>query len=496
MYIFLYLAAWINVTEISERIASEKFRITSAEGMLSQLSDERFTEFFKISGNYALFKINEHASNVTHPLKYNETDRLRHLKNAFFECVANGTSDEFENENLSYSTNENRTYTFRAWLDNLNSTLSQAGLEIKTFDIRTENFTQTSHVTFKANMSISIFVQDRLSTISLNRTFYFENEFNVTGFSDPMIKREYNKIKPGANITKQIFFTNKKHDDFAPINKSTGTYGQGFFYGTLINASDGTKINAIVDSERKKYILVGNFSDITSISNWSKFGAYILTNEPTKIKYDSCDESEKDIFNAIVYRNISGNCEQRIEHETDNPFVVIVDFDISKFSGPGNQDLHHALVITNASTGKNYALQKNRTVTAYDIEDLRDVVICTYFFNSTRAPSYPQRLTRNATELNDSNFGFETLLVGEWAGGKNLIEYENYSRTDFEFFRKINGEKVRGMPGCKSSEMCAILTGTDAPLGHFRLSLDSLNFYGIKNEKNIACNDGRVGCGN
>ncbi len=488
LYIFLYLAAWISAIEISEKASSERFRTASVSGIMSQLTKERLDNFFDIAGYYALFKINNHSSDPAHPLQYDPADELRYLRGAFFGCVFNGTSDDFESVSLDYSDDEKGTYTFYAWMDSLNRTLSQAGLEVVSFSVSNENFTQLDHVTFNASMDVSIYVRDRLSTVSVNRSFSLSRQFNVTGFPDPMITREYRLIEPSSTVERQIFFRNISLSNLTPINVINGTQGQGFFYGPMIAAADVTSTNPI-PSQRWQYILVGSFEDIVDVANYGQFGAYIVTSAVEYNSYDGCSPSEEGTFNAI--QNRTSSCNVTIAYPTDRPFAVIEGLDINSFRGPGGE--HHALFIAERSVEQvaNNPADKLGEVVAYDIEDLRDAMICTYFFPSGRGPSYAQRLSSDAISLSSASFGMETFLLGMWAGGSQLPDYENYSRVDWEFFNMLEGVKLRGMAGCKSPSMCAAAVGSDAQVGQFRLTDESIREYGAGG---IACNDGRAGC--
>lgn len=492
MYIFTYLTAWISALEISERTASEKFKAANIEGIVSQLNEKNFIKFFEISGYYALFKINDYSSNNSHTLQYNKSDEVQYLRSAFFGMILNGSSADFDGNSLEYNSDENQSYTFYAWLDKLNYTLSHAGLNITQLNISDMKFNQTSPITFNASMNLSIFVKDRLSTLSINRSFTLKKEFNITGFPDPMIRREIMKLQDAGEldmtVEKQIFYRDNLTSSLAPIRKANGTYGMGFFYGPMVNANNA---NLITESERSRYILVGNFTEITSMENYTNFSAYILTDKPEEIRYDGCELSEENIFMELIYKeNTAGNCEQSdSKTKTNKPFAVFPNFNMNDFTGPNG---NYSLIIANASVAEVTinASNKSKGVAIYDIENLRDATVCAYFLPSTHAPSYPQRLSQEAVNLS-SNFGMQTLLVGKWAGGENLTAYENYSRVDFEFFNRTQGIKIRGMPGCKNLEMCSASAGSGgAPLGQFRLSLDSLKEYGIITD----CKDGRAGC--
>lgn len=500
-YIFLYLTAWINAMAITEKNSAEKFRAASLEGLVTQLTQDKFMQFFDISGNHALFRMNGFASNLSHPMKYDPGDELYYMRRAFFSTVFDGTSGDFENEALVYSDSERETYSFSAWLDNLNTTLSRAGLSVKEFSISGENLTQLTPVTFEASMNISMLVEDNVNLVSVRRTFYLDRNFSVEGLPDPMISREYTRINSADGVEKQIYFHDVPQlDSFGPINRANGTTGLGFFYGPMIAATDVTD-EFPLQGLRGQYILVGNYSDITDISFYAQFGAFILTNDPVTEATADCPgspQSESETFWAVKYLNSSGSCERTITDKF-GPFAVIPDFNMSAFSGPGSE--HHALIIANhsvqevsADEGTNFEL-KYEGASAYDMEKLRDATVCAYYLPSEAGPSYAQRLSAGALTLN-STFGMETFLVGKWAGGMDASSYDIYSRLDREFFLKVEGPKIRGLAGCKSAGMCATSVGENAPLGHFRLSAQALEEYGVSVARGsyIACDDNRAGC--
>jgi hypothetical protein len=83
-------------------------------------------------------------------------------------------------------------------------------------------------------------------------------------------------------------------------------------------------------------------------------------------------------------------------------------------------------------------------------------------------------------------------VVGRWAGGADDRAPENpdhpyYSRLDWEFYHPINGNdnavpRIKGMPGCKSFEMCGFDTNaTELGVGRFKLSNDAVSRYGLGN---------------
>jgi hypothetical protein len=108
----------------------------------------------------------------------------------------------------------------------------------------------------------------------------------------------------------------------------------------------------------------------------------------------------------------------------------------------------------------------------YDIEKFRDAAMCGYYISSPNAPSYLQRFFHDAYQMNSSDFGIETFVIGEYVPEKY---FDKYSNVDREFFRDVvYAEHIRGMPGCKNYESCS-----DNPLtGRFGLTTNSTQNYG------------------
>jgi hypothetical protein len=121
----------------------------------------------------------------------------------------------------------------------------------------------------------------------------------------------------------------------------------------------------------------------------------------------------------------------------------------------------------------------------YGVEELRDLVMCGYYTHNPDAPSYLQRLVNGSYLLNDSEYGIETFVIGNYANDYDL--FEGMSRLDRELFDdSVSAIKIRGMPGCKDFSACS-----DEPVtGIFAVSEEVRDDYGLKD---IAC-DKAAGC--
>ena len=121
----------------------------------------------------------------------------------------------------------------------------------------------------------------------------------------------------------------------------------------------------------------------------------------------------------------------------------------------------------------------------YDIEDIRDFVMCGYYTHNPKAPSYLQRLLDDPYSRNSTEFGIETFVIGEYA---NESIYHLNSRLDRELFDGVDGIKIRGLPGCKDFSMCS--ANPPPTTGVFAASPAAIDEYGLDD---IDCGEG-AGC--
>lgn len=493
IFLFFFLISFIvaiNSLTISEVKNIKQSKLKSFENQIS-FKDDKFKQIFEAKGYYALYKINNHS--INNYLKYNDEDELFYLKNTFFDLILNGSSANFEKQELIYSNYEVATYTFKGFSQKMNKTLNHSNLFLSKFNIKNYNFSQLTPVVFQANITLEIEIKNREETFTWYKEINLSQNFSIQGFIDPLVTREYKKIpgKENIDLQRQIFYIEKKPSDFKPKIIFNSSIGQGFFYGPVVNVSEA---NTVDNNDKPYFILVGDFSQIKNVNNWELFGAFILTNKPTYYENEDCPLSEKDTFNAIVYYKPAKNasCVRVIEEITQKPYLVVENFSFTNLRGPNGEK--HVLILAkyawnNVNTPENAHL-KYEGGKVLDIEDIRDMIACSYYVNSPNSPSYPQRLSKDPLNK-ESKFGITTFLVGEWAGGANLTSYNEFSRRDVEFFKRESGIKIRGLAGCKFVEMCNLEAGENSPLGQFRLTLFSIKEFNL-NE--ISCNNNMASC--
>ncbi len=529
-YILVSTYAWVRAIEASERTYSDAFRASTLTTLADQVSEQRMNQYADIASHYAMYKLVGHS--VENPLQDKRGDEYYHIRAAFFELLTNCTTLQEHFVDLvpvEYTPSEKDTYCFSGFLGRLNTSLATSGFEVQDFSVSNFSLNETMRpLELEMNLTLYLRIKDLQSNTSIDRTYHISRIVNVTGYKDPLLEREsISKLRatPGSNLTikKGMYLypitadddNNVTYEDLMnahemlyPDRLGQGSEGQGWFYGNLVLWNKAGNV-----AYPSQSILVGNYSDIISVHNYNEFGAYILLNEPETTSIP-CGITQYDTFNAIHHDDKpspGSSCpDPRLTDETDKPFMVYADEkafmnEIYKKSRGPDAFPNSVLFISKYSydeISSDPDLKTESAPVVFDIENLRDFTRCSYYImDVNNSPSFLQRLLVNGYNRT-SPIGLETLLVGKWAGGVDNPDpnWNMYSRVDREFFAKKDGEKVRGMPGCKDAFMCA-----DDPMisdvGNFRFgSPESMEFYlGTSNsddEEYIGCNDGRASCEN
>ncbi|MCP4647021.1 MAG: hypothetical protein GY852_04695 [bacterium] len=527
-YILTSTYYWVRAIEMEEARYSESFRTTSMEMLLAQVTYDTIGAYVDISAHYALYRLNHHS--INHPvtpavdiaameeLDGSENDNIKFAMRELI-LYGNASGDYFDDDvPLNYNQTEKLIYSLEGWKNQLNASLAASGFELveleiyeNTFEFNQINFT---HFELVFEMNLTIVDSQADSSTSLVRSYNVRRLVDATGFVDPYIARESERLNLEDNdgfptlVGRQIFIHpewEEGYEYFCSDYSSGddcyyvghGSQGQGWFYGPVVNTSDALNVH---DNATYNYILAGNYSAIKAVSNYKNFGAYILTNEPTE--GGDCGNDQEDTFNPLDYDSA---CEATIDTTsntfTTKPFMVYDNFDIDEFIGV---DLYsdaeipaHKVLFVAEFTHEQVLVEpedKINHVSVYDIEKFRDFAMCGYYMPRNESPSFLHRMF-DLQDMFDSNpepnpayfdwpesqWGIETLAVGRWAGG-NIVEdrdWDLYSRVDVEFFSEVahssanEVQMIKGMPGCKDADMCSEDLEYDLDsehVGHFRMS--------------------------
>lgn len=510
-YILVSISVWTSALQESERRYADRFRTSNLELVSAQISDEQIDKFTRIAMYNALDELNRVS--VDNPVvagALNAPDEFRHVNESFYELITSGAASPTHFEDQTRGASIGQDKSFKSWIDRLNKSIVQTGMQVSNYSITRFNVFQNSRENVSYSIDLNITLEEKSRVAFIEREYKIRGNVSIQGLIDPAIAREWNRVTPDAqDIQKQFFFNeNYTHDvDIVPTERVSGGEGQGWFYGPLVSV---TKAPDIPPGIRSTYILFGRYDEITNLAtsssnavDYTEFGAYILTNNPIETP-NSCtsralDQSET--FNAITYR--AGACNPLIDPttQTDKPFIVSFGFDANR--GQECPEGFCALFVTRYSPqevqGPGGDPERKRVASTetkvYNMERLRDFAACGYYTGNINSPSYFQRLFRNSFARSNRSSGIETFLVGSYIGGEGTVGTQpvvsfysdDLSRADRELFTNQNGIKIRGMPGCKTPTMCA--QSQDSLVGHFRLGTDSQNdFLGTATQRDkIAC---------
>lgn len=503
-YILLSISVWVKSIEASERSFSEFYKESTVELAIDQITQPKLDNVSYIMMNRALLRLNDHS--IDNPvLAGPEGDQGKNIREALRELVVDGAAKDshFQGAGI-YSQTENSS--LRAWAANLNDSLRSIGSYIDGFEVTDFTTGQTSADKLDYSFDITLSMRDYTNTSSVSRTYHISNQVRLSGLVDPALARASKNSKAGdtKTIYRQFFFNPADFPEtswVAVTPLSSGSEGQGWLYGPLALASDIPDMpkdlpgySQVAPSMRSSYILVGTYDEIAALKPdiYGQFGGFIVTTAPSHDPSSQCPQSEQGTFNALRFSGKKDCSDVTIDSSAgdkiDKPFIVARDFK------PGNapscpilkdeQTKGRCVLFINKynadEVGPPTPQKKLSPGGIYDVEKIRDFVMCGYYTKSPKAPSYMQRLLADSYSYNDSKYGIETFVIGNYANDYKI--YDTNSRLDRELFNdSIEGIKIRGLPGCRDLNSCA-----DTPItGIFAVGPDTMTDYGLGS---IACN--------
>jgi hypothetical protein len=504
-YVLLSISVWVKSIEASERSFSEFFKESTVELTIEQITPQKLDNVTYIIMNRALYRLDQHA--VDFPVKPADGDETENIRLVMFDLFMKGNaSANYFKGNTGIPTEANSS--FIAWKDNLNASLRAIGVEVDEFNVTSFKINQSDIDKFNYSMNVKLGMRDLGNVSRVSRNYKIANEIDISGFVDPALGR-LTKDSAGDNETvyRQFFFDKYDYANYSSISVNrlgqSVQGGQGWLYGYLTKAS-GTDDDVPVwynvsPNDRPNYILVGTYAQITALDpgDFEQFGGYILTDVPT-LTNTSCGFDESNTFNPIKY-GPSPTCAVGINagvgKSTGKPFIVASSFNTD--SAPqcpildGTWQTRRCILMINTFSEVQVQadpLNKHNTGKSglYEVEVLRDFVMCGYYTYNPKAPSFLQRLLNDTYSRASPQFGIETFVIGNYANDYDA--YDLNGRLDRELFNdSISGIKIRGLPGCRNFASCA-----DSPVtGIFAVSDGTKTDYGLED---IACDSGAAGC--
>ena len=520
---------WVKTFEQSDYRASQRFKGEAVRSILASLSDQTLSNFAHASAYYATYKMVNYTSVRGQGLLpvegRHETNNTNtgSVENITIALMINGSSPPTLAPAAEYSDYEKSEYTLAGWQNKTDAAANAMGFDIQFSDARNFEYYQIDAWTVRVSFDMEMNITDIEGTMRQNKTMHAESSFPITGFLDPMITRkdmEHRAPPVGRDLAteKQIFrlemyqepanLAPNKLKDEASSRIGDESEGNGWFFGPItekypqeisLYAEGKAGINT---ANIKQYVLVSRYNaSLASVAN--SYGAVIVTEKPV-LDWHVLDKTTGCNF-TVQTRCL--NCMRKMEaslpnckdngwefFQNNNPVDVPV-------IAVNNWNTNDVTPVTRAQAGDDITEQfvlidnekesKGEKMDGYhrvlDITRLRDMAICGFYVKG-KGPSFFQRMLAGNV-IQNPDFGIESFVVGQWAGGALDQDNDIYSRLDWEFYTDVTGNdvpKIKGMMGCKSKEMCGGANATEIGVGKFRLSRDAIQRYKLED---IYCKD-------
>ena len=538
--VLMTVQVWVKTFEQSDYRASQRFKGEAMRSILGSLSDKTLSDFANASAFYATYRLVNYTSNQGLGLGTVAGSDEAHNKgtgnveNVAMGLMANGSGPQSWGIPLEYSEEEKNAYTLAGWQNKTDAAANAMGFDIQFSDARNFRYYQVDAWTVGVSFDLEMNITDLEGGMRQNRTMHAKSSFPVLGFLDPMITRDdmgHRLVDRGSATEKQVFKSDLydvpedvrprlMRDMSSPMDGS-GPEGNGWFFGPITELYPGeitSSLDAATDAAQGtgagvtlekigQYVLVSPFNNsLPGVAN--SYGAVIVTTEPVPVR--TVDSSGCN----VTRQTRCLNCMERTEagpgcpasgwvpvpaslgsNRVDVPVIVATNWhttDVTPVTRaqPGGSVTDYFVLIDNEKEGRDEKMIGYHRV--WDITYLRDMAICG-FYVSGRGPSFFQRMLSGAENIINPDFGIESFVVGQWAGGAEDKEGDHaadlYSRLDWEFYKGLEGNdvsRIKGMMGCKSKGMCIVsnLNATKIGVGKFRLSDDAAARYGAED---ISC---------
>jgi hypothetical protein len=491
-YILLSVSVWVKGIEASERGYSEFYKESTVDLAISQITEDKIRNVSSRIVERSAYRLNNHS--IQNPVSESGSDDLGNVRLAMEDLFINGSANASLFESGYGITAEDSS--IRSWAENLNASLLSVGISIDRFEIRGFNISQSRYDKINYSYEMHLSMSDESGRMSVTRDYLVSDNISIRGFVDPAIVRESAEATMNRQTAYRRFYFEEPGDSAPmpePVNRIGGYDvhgGQGWFFGYLVAASAASSIDEL---ERHRFILVGSFDELTENDPLQQYGAYIMTSAPGE--GSECDfdgfVSQEDTLNPVVH---SGDLCDEVSFDcgsgecTAKPFIEAEGFDLSYAPdcpvfdpsiGGGPGIARKCALFTNPNSVEDVHddpdLKLDNDGGIYNVEGIRDHIMCGYYAESEDAPSYLQRLLPDAYSHTHDEHGIQTFVIGEYA---NDDEYSLNSRLDQELYSEQPGNAVMGMPGCKRLGHCTI--NNPFPVtGLFTLTEDSAAMYGI-----------------
>ncbi|MEM3111693.1 MAG: hypothetical protein QXY90_01425 [Candidatus Anstonellales archaeon] len=452
----LTLMLWAEENKLNERRLSSKLKTDSIEFIFHQISDSTISNFSAVALYRSFGRLSDYEIRTNRGLEGRNVDSVKAAIASLFE---NG-SLEIQGESFIYTPEEKSVSTLSGWFANLNKSANQLGAILSSGNLKNLEIIEQDAWTLKIRFDVDINITDFENKLFLSKTVHSEASVPIDGTPDPLIGRLYQRLYPGQDKKLYRPILHKPDvdslDEIRPLKLVSEEEGE---LGRLDNGRSWFYGKVVLDPRAQP-----RYEDVIWLTNWISPGAGAEEVREFQEKLSRAD--------ALIIETRNFN-----ENTGEKPFV----------SGTGsfrNFVNTYVLISTNVVHG-------NAKYHIYDIEKLRQVILCQLYVQNSGAPSFLQRFLEGGEYLS-SRYGIETFLVGISFGGlrDELKEtHDRYSRVDYKYLTGISGFRIKGLSGCKTPSMCND-EEAQSPIGHFSLDRQSIEFYEI-DQHTMVCGEGR-----
>lgn len=474
---FIFLFFVVVISQISSSVLS------NIEKSYSELNDLLNYKYFSLYFSkasiekqlsqilyYALFKLSNHTAE--NPVIPKGRDGTKNVEKALLDLFLKGEAKGyFRGRDLIYSEEEKAYSTLTGYIERVNESLKDTPYYIDTFSIKDVKIFLLSYDRVGLNATITVSISHKSGKFYTNYSTPISVNVSIEGLPDPIVNRIAKSLGEKGKRYIYLYKTppavGGEGDLPVPITLPTPPVeaGQGWFYGRVVDVSDA---DSVPSEQRWLTALKGTFDEIQSYPSASDFGAYIVTSGIRWEDIDSDDCLEEITFNGIdLKKDESDNCVPGgILYFEKKPFLVLSSSMASDFDFGNSFIFFNTGVELPESQDSITGEEKYGAIgaTFKDIEYIRDLVACQYYFHPPfAAPNFFQRMLSEFWSYSDEEKGLASFLIGYYFGGLRTEEFENYSNIDYQFaMQYINGNEgdfcvstvyLGGLPGVKTPQM-------------------------------------------
>jgi len=506
-FMLISVGLWSSVVNAREARVPEKIKTDSMAQIIFQLSEQKVNRFANISGYYALSRLANYS--VGNPITPAGADGTGSINKSMYDLMIYGSTDgggSWYNNNLTYSTALEQQYTFANWTGQLEKSADVMGFVFKMGNVTNYSFAQIDPWNVRVQFDTNISIKDKEATMMLKKTLHVNVTYSILGMPDPLFTRE---LFPLGNYSKIIFAAEdpaKRDQDqyIASVSAANAPRGNGWASGY---ATTDTNLSGHIDptTDSKTYILVtdypekadGSPDDVAFAKMLDpRISGVIITHYKQNITYSydaasGCNWSTITDMNGPTRYRVTVDANHNYADCPSPPVVRLYDANIPFISLTGGApSLGDQAAIQNyPGANEIVPLVESSYHVIYDITGPRKLMECGLYAHPSGAvaPSFLQRMLSDATDRTSSQFGIESFLISQWAGGNS--DHDNtitnyYSRWDIGYYNQTQGTRIKGGSGCKTKQMCAMGQAPDKmPLGQFRLddsTAQRYNMYGLR----------------